>query len=115
MIAEVAAANFSPDDVFAIHLALEEALLNAARHGNGLDPAKTVGIEYALGPEKFEVFITDQGRGFDPNSLPDPRTEENLRKFTGRGVLLMRAYMDLVEFNAAGNQVHMVRRCDKRC
>jgi len=109
LIAEVRSRNFSDDDCFAIHLALEEALMNAARHGNALDPQKTVRIDYRLTDETFEITITDQGTGFDPDALPDPRSQENLYKYGGRGVLLMRAYMDAVQFNPAGNQVHMTK------
>ena len=56
------------------------------------------------------MTITDQGSGFDPNDVPDPTVEENLQKPTGRGIMLMRAYMDEVRFNEKGNQVHMVKR-----
>ena len=56
------------------------------------------------------MTITDQGSGFDPAALPDPTTEENLQKPTGRGIMLMRAYMDEVRFNEKGNQVHLVKK-----
>ena len=109
LLAEAAAQAFEEDDLFAIHLALEEALMNAAKHGNALDPNKEVNVEYEVTAEKFDVTVTDQGDGFDPDALPDPRSKENLYKYGGRGVLLMRAYMDVVEFNSKGNRVHMVK------
>ncbi len=109
LLAEAAAQSFGEDDLFAIHLALEEALMNAAKHGNALDPNKCVRVEYLITPERFDVTITDQGCGFNPEALPDPRSKENLYKYGGRGVLLMRAYMDTVEFNPSGNRVHMVK------
>ncbi len=109
LLAEVTVAGFGEEDVFAIHLALGEAMMNAARHGNNMDPQKNLAIEYSITLEKFDISITDEGTGFEPDMLPDPRSDENLYKYGGRGVLLMRAYMDVVEFNAGGNRVHMVK------
>jgi len=104
-----AAGDFDGDDIFAIHLALEEALLNAIYHGNKQDAGKQIKVEYFVTPAKFEVSITDEGVGFDPDVVADPRAEENLRKCCGRGLLLMRSYMDEVEYNETGNCVHMVK------
>jgi len=101
--------GFSKEDIFAVHLALEEALINAIRHGNEMDPDKEVKVSYSVDPEKFEVWIEDEGTGFDPNSVPDPRCGDNLYKPNGRGLLLMRSYMDVVEHDQRGNRVHMVR------
>ena len=109
LLAEARANDFSEDDVFGIHLALEEAFVNAVKHGNKQDPEKKVTIEYLITPEKFDVSITDQGNGFDPEAVPDCRSEENIFKSEGRGVLLMRSYMDVVEYNQAGNRVHMTK------
>ncbi|MBN1124431.1 MAG: ATP-binding protein [Sedimentisphaerales bacterium] len=109
ILSEAAENQYSEDHLFAIHLALEEALMNAAKHGNEMDPNKEVAVEYTITPEKLEISIADQGRGFDPGTLPDPRSEENLYKYGGRGVLLMRSYMDVVEFNEKGNCVYMVK------
>ena len=109
LLADAEANGFDEDKIFAIHLALEEAFLNAVRHGNGDDPTKTVSVDYAVTPDKFEISITDQGPGFDPEALPDPRVDKNICKCCGRGVLLMRAYMDLVEYNQTGNSVHMIK------
>ena len=109
LLKAAAAKDFDGDDVFAIHLALEEALLNAIQHGNKQDAGKQIKVEYFVTPAKFEVSITDEGPGFDPDVVPDPRAEENLRKCCGRGLLLMRSYMDEVEYNQTGNCVHMVK------
>ena len=106
---EVREKSFDPDEVFAIHLALEEAILNAFKHGNKFDPTKTVDIDYLITDEKCDISVSDEGAGFSPDSLPDPRDEENLYKPSGRGVLLMRSYMDVVEYNEYGNKVHMVK------
>lgn len=105
--------SFSKEDIFAIHLALEEAISNAVRHGNKMDPTKKVSIDYSVGPDKIKLTITDQGNGFDPDAIPDPRCGENLYKPEGRGLLLMRSYIDIVEFNKRGNSVYMVRYKEK--
>lgn len=94
---------------FAIRLALEEALYNAIEHGNHLNRAKTVQVDYDIDPTRVIITVTDQGEGFDPASVPDPTKDENLEKPTGRGIMLMRAYMDEVHFDGHGNRVRMVR------
>ncbi len=62
-----------------------------------------------MGEGKVEISMTDEGRGFDPNAVPDPRYGENLYKAGGRGLLLICSYMDIVEFNERGNRVRMVK------
>ncbi len=109
LLADVEAYGFDEDAVFGIHLAMEEAFLNAVKHGNRDDRNKRVRVECVIGAEKFEISISDEGDGFDPESVPDPRTEENICRSSGRGVLLMRAYMDSVEFNDRGNCVRMTK------
>lgn len=101
--------NFSGEEVFAVHLALEEACINAIKHGNKSDPAKAIRIEYTVNTEKVEIIITDEGEGFDPDCVPDPRCGENIYKPGGRGLLLMGSYMDIIEFNERGNRVRMVK------
>ena len=83
--------------------------MNAVKHGNKQDPARDVIIEYDLTPEKVDIRVTDQGRGFDPDSLEDPRLGDNIYKTDGRGVLLIRSYMDSVEYNELGNSVRMTK------
>ena len=101
--------EYSDNDLFAIQLAVEEAIVNAVKHGNKQDPARDVIIEYDLTPEKVDIRVTDQGRGFDPDSLEDPRLGDNIYKTDGRGVLLIRSYMDSVEYNELGNSVRMTK------
>jgi serine/threonine-protein kinase RsbW len=113
ILSELEAGDFSQEDIFAIHLALEEAFINAIKHGNRMNRDKEVKIDYSVGLDKVEIFMTDEGNGFDPNSIPDPRSGENLYKTEGRGLLLINSYMDVVEFNEQGNQVHMVRYKEK--
>ncbi len=113
ILSKLKANNFSQEDIFAVHLALEEAFLNAVKHGNKLDPKKEVKINYSVSIDKVEISMTDSGRGFDPNRIPDPRYGENLYKTEGRGLFLIRAYMDEVEFNKRGNRIRMVRYKEK--
>jgi serine/threonine-protein kinase RsbW len=105
--------GFSKDDIFAVHLALEEAFLNAVKHGNKMDSTKEVKIDYSVDLEKVEIFMTDQGEGFEPKAIADPRFGESLYKPGGRGLLLMNSYMDKVKFNEQGNGLYMVRYKEK--
>ncbi len=113
ILSKLKANSFSEEDIFAVHLALEEAFINAVRHGHKMDAAKGVKIDYLVVPDKVEVTVTDEGDGFDPGAVPDPRYGENLYKPEGRGLFLMRSYMDAVEFNERGNSVCMVKYKEK--
>jgi serine/threonine-protein kinase RsbW len=110
LLAEVAGCNYSEAATFAIKLAVEEGVNNAIKHGNRFDACKTVELIYDISKDRAVITITDQGAGFDPSAVPDPTADENLEKPTGRGVMLMRAYMDEVVYNCRGNQVRMVKR-----
>jgi serine/threonine-protein kinase RsbW len=101
--------GYSDDDRFAVRLALEEALVNAMKHGNRMDPAKSVRLAYRILAEKVEIRVADEGEGFDPGQVPDPTCDENLAKPCGRGVMLMRCYMDEVTYLDNGREVHMVK------
>ena len=105
--------NFGKDDIFAVHLTLEEAFLNAVKHGNKMDPSKKITVDYSIDDNKIEISITDQGPGFLPEAVDDPRFGENLFKPGGRGLLLMNSYMDMVKYNEQGNSVSMVRYKEK--
>lgn len=107
---QVARHAYSEGAAFAIKLALDEGLNNAIRHGNRFDRSKSVELLFEVDTERIVIVITDQGEGFDPLSVPDPTADENLEKPTGRGIMLMHAYMDEVCFNRKGNQVRMVKR-----
>lgn len=102
--------GFDAASCFAIKLSLEEALANAIKHGNGEDPDKQVTVEYRVTPEAVRLTVCDEGGGFHPHAVPDPRLDENLEKPNGRGIMLMRCYMNEVSFNEAGNCVTMVKR-----
>jgi serine/threonine-protein kinase RsbW len=103
------ARQFSEHDIFSIKLALEEALVNAIKHGNRMDRSKRVFVSYRVSPERFDIHIADEGVGFDPCDVPDPTAEENLERPCGRGLLLMRHYMTEVRFCRRGNSVTMCK------
>jgi serine/threonine-protein kinase RsbW len=110
ILEEVARRGFNSQSTFAIKLALEEAMINAVKHGNKLNPSKTVKIEAKISPTVAEIVIEDQGPGFDRSSVPDPTKEENLEKCSGRGILLMESYMNSVSWSKNGRRVKMVKK-----
>jgi len=109
ILSSLKASKFSQEDIFAVHLALEEAFINSIRHGNKMDPTKEVKIDYSVTLDKIEISMTDQGNGFKPDAVPDPRYGDNLYKTGGRGLFLIRSYMNEVKFNERGNGLRMVK------
>ena len=97
--------DYPPRDVFGVRLALEEALVNAIKHGNAMDPNKSVHIDCRIDDVKVHIEIEDEGAGFVLSDVPDPTADENLEKPCGRGIMLMRAFMNQIEYNDAGNRV----------
>ena len=106
---QLVARRASDQEVFSVRLALEEALVNAIKHGNQMDRTKKVHISYRFLVDRLEVLITDEGGGFDPNDVPDPTAVENLERPCGRGLMLMRHYMTEVAYNERGNGVSMAK------
>ncbi len=106
---ELGSRGYSPHDTFAIWMGFEEAASNAITHGNRGDPAKTVTIELAIDETKVEITIEDEGAGFNASGLEDPTADENLLKESGRGVMLIRSFMDEVRYNDVGNRVRLVK------
>jgi serine/threonine-protein kinase RsbW len=102
--------QYSERELFAIRLSVEEAVVNAIKHGNGSDPSKSVRIDYEVNHELVWVRIEDEGPGFDPAQVPDPTSPEFIECPSGRGLLLMRYYMSEVQHSARGNCVEMVKR-----
>ena len=109
ILEEVERHGFNPNSIFATRLALEEALVNAIKHGNKLDPAKKVRVEAKVTRDRVEIEIEDEGPGFSRCAVPDPTAEENLCKCSGRGILLIEAYMNSVTWSRGGRRVRMVR------
>jgi serine/threonine-protein kinase RsbW len=101
--------GYADAEVFGVRLAVEEALVNAVKHGNRNDATKCVWASWHVGPDRVLVEIEDEGDGFDPRAVPDPCAPENLERSFGRGLLLMRTYMSRVRYNQRGNRVTMIR------
>lgn len=97
--------RYEERDVFGVRLAIEEALVNAIKHGNQMDPNKTVRIFCRASNERIRIEIEDQGEGFRPAEVPDPTADENLERPCGRGIMLMRAFMSSIAYNATGTCV----------
>jgi serine/threonine-protein kinase RsbW len=95
-----------------LFIALDEAFVNAVKHGNKNDPTKLVRITAELTPKEASFTVEDEGEGFNVQDIPDPCDPANLFKSSGRGVLLIYNIMDEVEYNAQGNRVKMVKRPD---
>lgn len=100
-------------DVFGVHLAMEEALTNAIRHGNQFDDSKNVQVRCQLSTDFLSVSIVDEGPGFDPSKVPDPTSPDHLDVPSGRGIMLMRSFMTRVEYNSVGNRVTLEKQRDK--
>jgi serine/threonine-protein kinase RsbW len=110
LLEQLGAHGWSPSDIFAIHLAAEEAIVNGIVHGNRLDPNKKVHVECEVSADVARIAITDEGPGFDPAAIPDCTLDERLEAPSGRGVMLMRSFMTRIEYNAKGNGVVLEKR-----
>ena len=109
IVGETEALGYSPRCAFAVRLALEEAMVNAHKHGNGGDPVKRIVVTYDITPVRVVVRVRDEGSGFDPALVPDPTTPDRIPLPDGRGIMLMRSYLDEVTFNERGNEVQLVK------
>ena len=100
--------GFPAGALFALRLAIEEAIANAFRHGHrGLSPNTPIIVEYAFSTDRIRIAVEDRGPGFIPAAVPDPTLDENLENPGGRGLVLMRAYMSRIRYNDRGNRVEM--------
>jgi serine/threonine-protein kinase RsbW len=93
-------------------IALDEAIVNAIKHGNKYDESKWVTIVADLSAQGARFTITDEGEGFDPDDVPDPCAPENLLRSSGRGLLLIRSIMDETFYNESGNSLTMVKQAE---
>ena len=92
---------------FNLRVALSEALANAIVYGNGLDPAKSVHVALRELDRGVEVYVQDQGQGFDPNCVPDPTRPDCIERSAGRGLFLIKELVDDLVFNEEGNSICM--------
>lgn len=110
VLQELEAFGWQRCDLFGVHMALEESISNAIRHGNKQDLAKRVEVECRLSPERFWVRVCDEGEGFVPEAVPDCCAPDRLEVPGGRGLTLIRAFMSWVEYSERGNCVTMEKR-----
>jgi serine/threonine-protein kinase RsbW len=97
------------DAVHDIKLAVEEAIINAMKHGNKFNEGLHVIVDFAYDAGKVCIAIQDEGKGYDYQAVPDPTIEENILRGHGRGVFLIRKLMDEVRFNNSGNRIEMIK------
>jgi serine/threonine-protein kinase RsbW len=102
-------AGCTADQGYFIEMSIREIVSNAIQHGNKCDLGKFVNIEYRFNKENFQVQIEDEGNGFDFDHLPDPCNPENLLKSSGRGIFLVRSFMDDFSLDYIPNQGTRVR------
>ena len=106
--------NFTDEMLFAIDMAVREAVANAVKHGNKLDATKDVEITFSNLVKGLEITVRDFGEGFAVEDVPDPTNPENLMKTNGRGILFMRTFMEEVEWHNHKDGGLIVKMCKLR-
>jgi serine/threonine-protein kinase RsbW len=103
--------GFDEDEVMRIAMAVREAAVNAVLHGNAYDPGKKVTLDFERTGKDLVITIRDQGKGLDPESIPDPLAPENLMKTSGRGIFLIRSFMDEVQIHPShtGTEIKLIK------
>jgi serine/threonine-protein kinase RsbW len=103
--------GFGEDEVMQIAMAVREAAVNAVLHGNAYDPAKKVELEFERTSDDLVITIRDEGKGMDMAKIPDPLAPENLLKTSGRGIFLIRSFMDDVKItpSQAGTEIKLIK------
>jgi serine/threonine-protein kinase RsbW len=109
ILAAMQDAGYARKEIFGARLALEEAIVNAIKHGHRNDTSKCVEVRFQVNEHQMLIEVRDQGPGFDPDGLPDPLAPQNLERPGGRGVFLIRQYMTWVQFNETGNAVTLCK------
>jgi serine/threonine-protein kinase RsbW len=109
LVEQLRAAGYSRKEQFGVRLALEEAVVNAIKHGHHGDPSKQVSVRYRVAADRVTVEVEDEGPGFRPEAVPDPLAPENCERDCGRGLLLMRSYMTSVRYNERGTCVTLCK------
>jgi serine/threonine-protein kinase RsbW len=105
-------AGFQEDELQEIAMAVREATINAVLHGNAYDPNKSVQVSFERKPGQLEITVRDEGRGFREEDVPNPLAPENLLKQSGRGIFLIRTYMDEVHIRSlvSGTEMVLIKR-----
>lgn len=110
VIEQLVQRGWPQSDRFAIQMGLEEALTNAIKHGNQNDPGKFITLKVQVDPQEIRIGVADEGQGFRHARVRDPTRKTNRKRESGRGVALIRFFMDQVHYNEAGNQLEMSKR-----
>lgn len=109
-------AGLDEDGAHDLSVSVRECVVNALKHGNKLDPKKRITVSFGLTPGAIEVWIQDEGEGFDPEAVPDATAPENILNAAGRGLFFMRAFMSEVEYifpPEGGTIVRLVKTIEK--
>jgi serine/threonine-protein kinase RsbW len=112
ILREAQAVGFDEDELHKIGISVRECMVNAVVHGNRYNARKKVYVKVSRTPDRIAISVGDEGEGFDPAAIPDPLANENLLRFSGRGIMLMRAFMDEFEVSLRepkGTEVRMVK------
>ncbi len=110
-------AGFPEEELHKISMAVREAVVNAVVHGNRYNSHKKVRLQVSRTPGELDVTVSDEGNGFDPASLPDPLAQENLLHQSGRGILLIRAFVDdfqVRRLSPSGTAVRLIKRLTQK-
>lgn len=110
-------AGFDEDDALNIGIAVREAVINAIVHGNGRDPKRKVDVVLKAKRRAIEARVRDEGSGFDPRGAPDPTSGDNVLRTSGRGLLMIRAFVDEVRFkqrDGRGLEVTLLKKLAAR-
>jgi serine/threonine-protein kinase RsbW len=105
--------QLSEDIAYWMELTICESMINAIRHGNRCDPNKKAHLKISMVGSQIEIIVEDQGSGFNLSDLADPTETKNLLKPSGRGILIIRSFMDEVDISeceGGGNRLRMVKR-----
>jgi serine/threonine-protein kinase RsbW len=110
LVAAMSERHYSEHDIFAMRLAVEEAIANAIKHGNHEDRRLETRVALTVGPDQVLAEVEDMGAGFKPEAVNDPLAVENLEQTSGRGLYLMRSLTSWLRYNERGNKVTLCRR-----
>jgi len=107
-----ALAGLEEEDQHKVEMAVHESMINAVRHGNKSDASKKVWLRFEIRDRRLEIHIRDEGTGFDETQIPDPLAPENLLKVSGRGIFLIRTFMDefRIEHPNGSTEVILIKR-----
>ncbi len=109
LIEKIKYLSLEEEQIFNLKLSLEEALVNAVKHGNKLNPNLSVEVSLQARDSSLIIKVKDEGEGFDFKNIPDPTQDNNLEKLRGRGVFLIKNLMDEVEFFDCGRGIKMIK------